>query len=128
MVKAGNFLVGDLLRIPLKKEKQNKKDNLIAKRDEQNQIIEVRYYRVKSLLTEGKVEFQIAEFKEPKIPKGKVPDAATKRLLDICELSSSTDEDLAWLVEFNTGKRIEPPTPVVEVVTENQTVPPDSLL
>ena len=128
MVKAGNFLVGDLLRIPLKKEKQNKKDNLIAKRDEQNQIIEVRYYRVKSLLTEGKVEFQIAEFKEPKIPKGKVPDAATKRLLDICELSSSTDEDLAWLVEFNTGKRIEPPAPVVEVVTENQTAPPDSLL
>lgn len=126
MVLVGSLSVGDLLRIPLKKEKRNSSDNLIAKRGEPP--IETHFYQVKSLKTEGKVEFQIAEFDEPKIPKGKTPDAPTKRLLDICELSSSTEEDLVWLLEFTTGKKIEPPAPVVEPIPENQTVPPDSLL
>jgi hypothetical protein len=126
MILVGSLSVGDLLRIPLKNEKRNSKDNLIAKRGEPP--IETHYYRVKSLLTEGKVEFQIAEYNEPKIPKGKTPDAAAKRLLDVYELSSSTEEDLVWLLEFTTGKKIKPPAPVVETTPENQTVPPDSLL
>jgi hypothetical protein len=126
MALVGSLSVGDLLRIPLKKEKRNRSDNLIAKRGEPP--IETRFYRVKSLKTEGQVEFQIAEFNEPKIPKGKTPDAPTKRLLDICELSSRTEEDLVWLLEFSTGKKIELPAPLVETTPENQTVPPDSLL
>ena len=126
MVLVGSLSVGDLLRIPLKKEKRNSKDNLIAKRGESP--VETHFYRVKSLLTEGKVEFTLAEYNAPKLPKGKIPDAATIRLLDICELSSSTEEDLVWLLEFTTGKKIEPPAPVFETTPENQTVSPDSLL
>jgi hypothetical protein len=123
-------LPADMIRIPLKKERRHKNDNLIAKREEENkkQIIEERFYRVKSLLTEGKVEFQLAEYNEPNIPKGRTPDAPTQRLLDIYELSSSTEEDLVWLLEFTTGKKIELPAPMVETTPVNQTVPPDSLL
>ena len=95
MIPAAKFSVGDLLRIPLKQEKRNSKDNLIAKRGETP--VETHFYRVKSLLTEGKVEFQRAEYDQPKVPKDKMPDAQTQRLLDTFELSSSTEEDLVWL-------------------------------
>jgi len=126
MILAGSLSVGDLLRIPLKKEKRNSSDNLIAKRGEG--VLDTHFYRVKSLLTGGKVGFQLAEYNEPKVPKGKTPDAATQRLLDIFELSFSKEEDLIWLLEFTTGKHVPPPAPVVETASEKQAVPPDSFL
>ncbi len=112
MKLAGKLAVGDLLRIPLKKEKRNRKDNLIAKRGETP--LEWRFYRVKSLKTDGTVEFQMAEFAEPKLAKGQIPDPATKRLLETYELTCSNEADLLWLLEVTTGKRIELPPPVVE--------------
>ncbi|MGD1087094.1 MAG: HNH endonuclease domain-containing protein [Verrucomicrobiota bacterium] len=126
MILAGSLSVGDLLRIPLKKEKRNSSDNLIAKRGEG--VLDTHFYRVKSLLTEGKVEFQLAEYNEPRVPKDKRPDAATQRLLDIFELSSSREEDLIWLLEITSGKPVPPPAPVLETTSEKQAVPPDSFL
>lgn len=102
MIPAATFSVGDLLRIALKKEKRNSKDNLIAKRDETP--VEAHFYRVSALLTDGEVDFQLAEYNKPKLPKDRTPDAPTQRLLDIFELSSNTEKDLVWLMEFNTGK------------------------
>jgi len=126
MIPAAKISVGDLLRIPLKQEKRNSKDNLIAKRGETP--LETHFYRVKALLTGDKVEFQMAEYDQPKAPKGITPDPKTQRLLDIFELSSNTEKDLVWIVEFNTGKKIKPPAPLVDATSENQTVPPGSLL
>lgn len=112
MTRAGTLAVGDVLRVPLKREKRNRNDNLIAKRGETP--LEWRFYRVKSLKTDRTVEFQMAEFAEPKLAKGQIPDPATKRLLETYELTCSNDADLLWLLEVTTGNTIEPPPPVVE--------------
>jgi len=112
MKLAGKLAVGDLLRIPLKKEKRNRNDNLIAKRGETP--LESRFYRVKSMKTNGTIEFQMAEFAEPKLVKGQIPDPATERLLETYELTCSNEADLLWLLEVTTGKRIKLPPPVVE--------------
>jgi hypothetical protein len=126
MSLAGCLAVGDLLRVPLKKEKKNAGDNLIAKRGEPP--VEWKFYRVKSLKTEGPVEFQLAEFTEPKLAKDQIPDAATKRLLDICELSSRKDADLLWLLEATTGQEVQPPLPRDEPPPASPAKPSDELL
>jgi len=112
MKLAGSLAVGDLLRVPLKKEKKNAGDNLIAKRGEPP--VEWKFYRVKSLKTNETVELQMSEFDAPKMVKEQIPDAPTKRLLDTYELSSSKETDLLWLLEATTGQEVQPPPPCDE--------------
>ena len=127
MKRVGSLSVGDLLRVPIKDKKKNSKDSLIAKRGEAAPWGNW-FYRVKSMKSGGAVELQLAEYDEPKIEKDKVGTPEQEKLRKLFVLSSSNDGDLAWLLEFTTGKKVEPPAPVAEITQENQTVPPDSLL
>ena len=95
--------VGDLLRIPLSAA------GGIVKRGQAFDQDAVKYYRISALESSGRVEMKLAEWDEPKIPKGKTPTTEESRLLDIHTQTASRDEDLAWLHEFSTGNVSEIP-------------------
>ena len=127
MIPVGSLSVGDLLRVPIKDKKKSSQDSLIAKRGEAAPWGNW-FYRVKSLKSGGAVELQLAEYDEPKIEKGKVGTPEQEKLRKLFVLSSSKDGDLAWLIEFTTGKRVELPAPAVETTPKNQTAPQDRLI
>jgi hypothetical protein len=99
--------VGDLLCVPLKLAKKNRKDSLFAGPDEPYPG-GVRFYRISALMSDSTVELKQAEFDPPKIEKGKQATPEQSRLLASYMLSASRDEDLAWLCQFTKSKKGEP--------------------
>ena len=120
MKRAGNLAVGDLLRVPIAA------DYSIAKRG-QPAPLGYWFYRVSAMKTSGSVKLHLAEFNLPKVPEGRKPDPETERLLELYELLTSVDSDLAWLIENTTGQFVSPPAPAPQSTTGPST-PADGCL
>jgi len=115
--------VGDLICVPLKLAKRNRKDSLFAGRKEPYPG-GIRFYRISALKSDSTVEMKQAEFDPPKIEKGKEPTSEQARQLATHMLSASRDEDLAWLCEFTKCKKGEPTVPLPDPKSDDSSSNP----